>query len=178
MRWAWNRAKDGVAPWWAENSKEAYSSGLADLARALDTWSASKNGKRQGSKVGFPRFKSARRDAGRVRFTTGTMRVDDDRRTISVPVIGGLPSKENTRRVQRHVATGRARILNMTLSQRWGRLFVSIGYALRTPTTARTVTQPTVVAGVDLGRGPWPRSPPSTPPPALKLLLNTRIRRH
>jgi putative transposase len=53
--------------------------------------------------------------------------------------------------VQRHVATRRARILNMTLSQRWGRLFVSIGYALRTPTTARTVTQPTVVAGVDLG---------------------------
>jgi putative transposase len=39
----------------------------------------------------------------------------------------------------------------MTLSQRWGRLFVSIGYALRTPATARTVTRPLVVAGVDLG---------------------------
>jgi putative transposase len=151
LRWVWNRAKEEVAPWWAENAKEAYSSGLADLARALDNWSASKNGKRRGPKVGFPRFKSARRDAGRVRFTTGTMRVEDDRRTIKLPVIGGLRSKENTRRVQRHVATGRARILNMTLSQRWGRLFVSIGYALRTPTTARTVTQPTVFAGVDLG---------------------------
>jgi putative transposase len=151
LRWAWNRAKDEVAPWWAENSKEAYSSGLADLARALDNWSASKRGKRKGPKVGFPRFKSGRRDAGRVRFSTGTMRVEDDRRTITVPVIGGLRAKENTRRVQRQVATGRARILNMTLSQRWGRLFVSIGYARRTPTTARTVTQPTVVAGVDLG---------------------------
>jgi putative transposase len=39
----------------------------------------------------------------------------------------------------------------MTLSQQWGRLFVSIGYALRTPATARTVTQPQVIAGVDLG---------------------------
>ena len=39
----------------------------------------------------------------------------------------------------------------MTLSQRWGRLFVSINYALRTPSTPRTVAQPTVVAGVDLG---------------------------
>jgi putative transposase len=151
LRLAWNRAKDEVAPWWARNSKEAYSSGLADLARALDDWAASKNGTRQGRRVGFPRFKSARRNAGRVRFTTGTMRVDDDRRTITLPVIGGLRSKENTRRVQRHVASGRARILNMTLSQRWGRLFVSIGYALRTPATARTVARPTVVAGVDLG---------------------------
>jgi putative transposase len=151
LRWAWNRAKDQVAPWWAENSKEAYSSGLADLARALDNWSAGKNGTRRGRRVGFPRFKSARRDAARVRFTTGTMRVDDDRRTLTVPVIGGLRSKENTRRVQRQVATGRARILNMTLSQRWGRLFVSISYALRTPATARTAARPTVVAGIDLG---------------------------
>jgi putative transposase len=151
LRWAWNRAKHTAAPWWAENSKEAYSSGLADLARALENWSASKNGKRKGPKVGFPRFKSARRDAGRVRFTTGTMRVEDDRRTITVPVVGGLRSKETTRRVQRYVASGRARILSMTLSERWGRLFVSIGYALRTPSTARAVVQPTVVAGVDLG---------------------------
>jgi putative transposase len=79
------------------------------------------------------------------------MRVEDDRRTVTVPVIGALRSKENTRRVQRHVASGRARILNMTLSERWGRLFVSIGYAQRTPATARTVTEPSVVAGVDLG---------------------------
>lgn len=93
LRWAWNRAKDGVAPWWAENSKEAYSSGLADLARALDNWSASRNGTRRGRRVGFPRFQSARRDAGRVRFTTGTMRLEDDRRTITVPVIGPLRSR-------------------------------------------------------------------------------------
>ncbi|MGB9221940.1 IS607 family element RNA-guided endonuclease TnpB, partial [Mycobacterium sp.] len=151
LRWAWNRAKDTVAPWWAANSKECYSSGLADLAQGLASWKASKNGARQGCRVGFPRFKSARRDPGRVRFTTGAMRVEDDRRTITVPVIGGLRSKENTRRVQRHLASGRARILNMTLSQRWGRLFVSICYALRSPTTAHPMPAPTVRAGVDLG---------------------------
>jgi putative transposase len=151
LRKVWNGAKNQVAPWWAANSKECYSAGLADLAQALTNWRASKDGKRQGRRVGFPRFKSARRDAGRVRFTTGAMRVEADRRTITVPVIGGLRAKENTRRVQRHVASGRAHILNMTRSQRWGRLFISIGYALRTPTTPRTVTQPTVRAGVDLG---------------------------
>ena len=151
LRWAWNRAKHEVAPWWADNSKEAYSCGLADLARALDNWNASKNSTRRGRRVGFPRFTSARRDPGRVRFTTGAMRVNADRRTIVLPVIGGLRSTENTRRVQRHLASGRGHILNMTLSQRWGRLFVSIGYALRTPTTPRTVAQPAVIAGVDLG---------------------------
>lgn len=120
LRWAWNRAKDDVAPWWAENSKECYSSGLADLAQGLANWKAGKNGTRKGRRVGFPRFKSGRRDPGRVRFTTGTMRIEDDRRTITVPVIGPLRAKENTRRVQRHLVSGRAQILNMTLSQRWG----------------------------------------------------------
>ncbi len=151
LRKAWNRAKEEVAPWWATNSKECYSAGLADLARALNNWSASKNGTRKGRRVGFPQFQSARRDPGRVRFTTGAMRVEDDRRTITVPVIGALRAKENTHRVQRHVASGRARILNMTLSQRWGRLFVSVGYALRTPDTVSTPMWAAVRAGVDLG---------------------------
>lgn len=151
LRKMWNQVKDEVAPWWADNSKEAYSCGLADLARALDDWQASKIGKRKGRRVGFPRFKSARRDPGRVRFSTGAMRLEPDRRTIVLPRIGALRSKENTRRVQRHVASGRAHILNMTVSERWGRLFVSVGYALRIPVAPRAVAQSTVRAGVDLG---------------------------
>jgi putative transposase len=70
---AWNRTKDTVAPWWAANSKEAYASGLVDLARALQNWKAGKGGTRKGRRPGFPRFKSARRDPGRVRFTTGAI---------------------------------------------------------------------------------------------------------
>jgi putative transposase len=151
LRWAWNRAKHEVAPWWAENSKEAYSSGLADLAHALGNWKTSKDGQRRGRRVGFPRFKSARQDARRVRFTTGTMRLEIDRHTIVLPRIGPLRAKENTRRLQRQVAAGRAHILNMTLSERWGRLFVSVSYALRAPETTRTPANPTVRAGVDLG---------------------------
>lgn len=150
LRKVWNRAKHEVAPWWATNSKEAYSAGLADLCQALSNWNDSNNGRRSGRQVGFPRFKSARRDRGR-RFTTGVMRLEADRRTITVPVLGGLRSKENTRRVQHHVASGRAHVLNMTLSQRWGRLFISINYALRTPQTAAAIAAPTVRAGVDLG---------------------------
>ena len=37
LRRAWNEAKDARAPWWAQNSKEAYSSGLANLTTACPT---------------------------------------------------------------------------------------------------------------------------------------------
>jgi transposase len=59
-RW-WNASKDEIAPWWRENSKEAYNSGLDALARGLAGWSSSRAGKRRGPRVGFPRFKSRRR---------------------------------------------------------------------------------------------------------------------
>jgi putative transposase len=39
----------------------------------------------------------------------------------------------------------------MTLSERWGRLFISVSYARRTPETPRAVANPSVRAGVDLG---------------------------
>src|SRR5829696_3401242 len=35
LRREWNLAKSDVAPWWEENSKEAYSSGLGILGRRL-----------------------------------------------------------------------------------------------------------------------------------------------
>lgn len=44
-RW-WNQVKDERAPWWRENSKEAYNSGLDALTRGLKAWSASRSGKR------------------------------------------------------------------------------------------------------------------------------------
>jgi len=78
----WNRAKHQAAPWWADNSKEAYSSGLDGLARALKNWSDSRNGRRKGCPVGFPRFKRrGRRDA--CQFTTGAIRVLGDRTQVA-----------------------------------------------------------------------------------------------
>jgi putative transposase len=150
LRKAWNQIKAEVAPWWEDNSKECYSSGIADLATALSNWKASKDGKRKGRKVGFPEFKSRNLDRSRVRFTTGGMRLEDDRRHITLPVIGTLRSKENTRNVQRPIAKGYGRLLNMTLSERWGRLFVSVNYAVRTPNVKAPV-KPGVRSGVDLG---------------------------
>jgi len=125
LRKRFNAEKATIAPWWRENSKEAYSTGIADLCIALKNFSDSKSGKRKGKAVGFPKFKSRRKDQARVRFTTGVIRVEPDRRTITLPVVGPLRSKENTRRLERLVTADKARILSATLSERWGRLFVS-----------------------------------------------------
>jgi putative transposase len=159
LRRAWSQAKHQVAPWWRHCSKEAYACGIADLVTALHNWSASKHGHRAGARVGFPRFKARRRDRGRVRFTTGAMRLEADRRHIIVPVIGRLRAKENTRRLERLVARGRARVLSMTLSQQGGRLFVSVATIVaRAP---RMPSQPDGRCGIDLGSVPSGRSSPT-----------------
>jgi putative transposase len=69
LRKVWNQRKTACAPWWGENSKEAYNTGLDALARGLDAWSKSRTGQRAGKRVGFPRFKTAHAVRS-VRFTT------------------------------------------------------------------------------------------------------------
>jgi putative transposase len=151
LRKAWNQAKAEVAPWWPRCSKEAYACGIADLVAALHAWSASRQGRRTGSRVGFPRFKARHRDRGRVRFTTGTMRLEPDRRHLILPVIGTLRSKESTRRLQRLLAKGRAQVLSMTLSEQGGRLFVSVATVVAQ--APRRPSQPNARCGIDLGIG-------------------------
>ena len=149
LRKRFNTEKATVAPWWQENSKEAYSTGIADLCTALKNWKDSKSGTRKGRKVGFPRCRSKRKDQARVRSTTGVIRVEPDRRTITLPVVGTLRSLESTRRLDRLVRAGKARILSATLSERWGRLFVSFSCLVE----AHPYQAPTKGgrAGVDLG---------------------------
>ena len=92
LRREWNQAKRQVAPWWAENSKEAYSSGLDGLARALTNWSDSRIGRRKGRQVGFPRFKKKGRARDACRFTTGAIKVLADRKHVQLPRICSLES--------------------------------------------------------------------------------------
>lgn len=87
MRKVWNRLKAGEAPWWAENSKEVYSSAFGDLQAGLSNWRASKGGARKGPSVGFPRFKS-KWDRQSVSFTTGAKAILDAHH-IQIPRING-----------------------------------------------------------------------------------------
>jgi putative transposase len=116
LRKEWNRRKDDAAPWWAENSKESYNTGLDTLARGLDAWDKSRKGQRAGAAVGFPKFKSARSRRS-VRFTTGTLRVEADRRHVTLPRLGRIRTHESTRKLARRIEAGTARVLSATLSE-------------------------------------------------------------
>jgi putative transposase len=152
LRRQWNRRKREVAPWWAENSKEAYNSDLDALARGLDAWSKSRTGARAGPAVGFPRFKSAR-SRRRVRFTTGTIRADADRYHVTLPRVGRIRTHESTRKLARRLACGAARVLSATLAQdsagRWQVAFQVI--VRRAVTVPGHVGAGPPVVGVDVG---------------------------
>ena len=116
LRKRWNSVKDDVCVnaetgvvWWPECSKEAYADGIDGAVDAYWNWQTSRSGKRDGKPMGFPRFKKKGRDADRVSFTTGAMRVEPDRRHLTLPVIGTVRTHENTRRIERLIRAGRAR---------------------------------------------------------------------
>lgn len=149
LRKRWNQAKDTIAPWWAENSKEAYSSGLANLATALGNWKTSNNGTRRGPKIRFPRFRGKRSTLS-CRFTTGAFGlVGTDRRHVRLPRIGGVRTHESTRKLARHVDRGTGRIRSATVTHQRGRWFVS--FSVEVDRVDPAPRQPAVVVGVDLG---------------------------
>jgi putative transposase len=149
LRREWNRAKGQVAPWWAENSKEAYSSGLDGLARALKNFSDSKNGRRRGARLGFPRHKRKGRSRETCRFTTGVIRVEADRHHVSLPRLGRLRTHESTRKLARRLEQGTARILSATISRQGGRWYVSFGCQVQR--TINGPRRPGDRVGVDVG---------------------------
>ncbi|MBI3687045.1 MAG: IS200/IS605 family element transposase accessory protein TnpB [Actinobacteria bacterium] len=149
LRRQWNQAKQRVAPWWAECSKEAYNTGLDALARALKNWDDSRTGKRAGRPVGFPRFKSRRRSTPAVRFTTGTIRVEPDRTHITLPRLGRLKVHESTRKLVRRIEAGTARVMSATVRCDGGRWHVA--FCVEVDRAERTPIRPGATVGVDVG---------------------------
>ncbi|WP_280274398.1 IS607 family element RNA-guided endonuclease TnpB [Nocardia wallacei] len=149
MRRSWNRAKDSIAPWWRENSKEAYASGLANLAAALNNWARSRDGDRAGERMRFPRFKS-KKCALSCRFTTGAFGLTaSDRRHVKLPRIGPVRTHESTRKLARRIEAGAARIRSATVTHRRDRWFVSFSVEVRY--AQLPPVRPDAVVGVDLG---------------------------
>jgi putative transposase len=149
LRKAWNAAKDEVAPWWRDYSKEAFNTGLDALARALQNWSHSRGGTRAGRPVGFPRFKSRRRSTPSVRFTTGAIRVEPDRMHIVLPRLGRLKLHESARTMARRLDNGTARILSATVRRDGGRWHVS--FACEVDRAQCRPAAPNSVVGLDVG---------------------------
>jgi putative transposase len=149
LRREWNRAKDQVAPWWAENSKEAYNSGLDGLAKALKSFSDSKHGRRKGRQMGFPRRRKKRHARVACRFTTGQIKLLSDRKHVQLPRVGVLKTHESTRKLARRLEQGSARILAATIARTADRWFVSFTCEVQRTTPADNGK--TGVVGVDVG---------------------------
>ncbi|WP_406368718.1 IS607 family element RNA-guided endonuclease TnpB [Streptomyces sp. NBC_00647] len=152
LRKAFNAAKHTdprFASWWEENSKEAYSTGLANASAAFDNYAKSKNGKRCGRRMGVPRFKSKRKARLSCRFTTGTIRVDADGRHVTLPRLGTIRTHEPVAGLLARVRAGTARILSATVRHERGRWFVSFQTEVKRDLVR--VARPDVAVGIDLG---------------------------
>jgi putative transposase len=119
---------------------------------ALQRWVASRDGHREGQRVGFPQFRARHRDHGRVRFSSCAMRLESDRRHLTLPVIGRLRSKESTWCLERKLIRAQARVLSMTLSERGNRLFISVATIIALEPNRRP-RELQAGCGIDLGVG-------------------------
>jgi putative transposase len=136
--------------WWPEISKEAFADGIRAAVEGYWNWQASRAGKRAGRRVGFPRFAKKGRDRDRVTFTTGAIRVEPDRRHVTVPRVGTVRVHENTRRLQRLLTKGRARILAVTVSRKGTRLVAAFRVIIQRGIQPG-VSSPDSRVGVDVG---------------------------
>ena len=151
LRKWWNANKDTLAVgedgviWWAENSKEAYSSGIEALAKGLSNWVKSRKGARKGRRVGFPRFKAKDKAVPKFTYRTGSFGlVQEDPKALKLPRIGRVHCMENVAE-----RVGDARVLRMTVSRRAGRWYAS----LTVERDDKPVTKPPKggAVGIDLG---------------------------
>jgi len=156
LRQQWNLAKNDECAdretgevWWPQISKEAFADGIRGAVDAYWRWQKSREGAIAGKRVGFPRFKRKGRDDDRFTITTGTMRVNPDRRSVSLPKVGTVRTCENTRRLQRLIAIGRARILAVTVRRKGTRIFAIFRVLVSRRVSAPA--RPDSVAGVDVG---------------------------
>jgi putative transposase len=157
LRKRWNTVKDSVcvnaetgAVWWPECSKEAYADGISGAIDAYWNWQTSRAGKRAGKRVGFPRFKKKGRDSDRVCFTTGAMRIEADRRHLTLPVIGTVRTHENMRRIERLIRSGRARVLAISVRRNGTRIDASVRVLVQRPIQPK-VALPDSRVGMDVG---------------------------
>lgn len=157
LRKRWNQVKDTECRnpetgevWWPQISKEAFADGIKAAVDAYWNWRTSRAGTRVGRPVGFPRFAKKGRDRDRVTFTTGAIRVEPDRRHVTLPRIGTVRVHENTRRLERLLSKGRARILAATVSRKGTRLVVAFRVLIQRPIQPK-VADPASRVGVDVG---------------------------
>ncbi|PLS27973.1 transposase [Bifidobacterium anseris] len=143
-RW-WNGNKDVLAPWWKENSKEAYNTGLEALSNGLTNWWKSKTGQRKGRRVGFPKFKKRTKAKRRFTYTTGVFGIiEGDPYGLKLPRIGRVHCMENML-----LRTKGGKVTRMTVSYHGNRWHAALTVDVSETVAPRRKPEGSV--GVDLG---------------------------
>lgn len=134
-----NAIKREEFPWAMEVTKNAAEDGFRRLSVAMANYFDSKNGRRRGAKVGFPKFKSKKRS--RMSFTLDYERFSTDGHWLH---ISKLDEPINMAEALRFAGS----VKWATISSTAGRWYVSIQVKMEQPEAAEG-KQPSV--GVDLG---------------------------
>lgn len=135
LRKWWNTWKDDLAPWWRENSKEAYASGLQGAAEAFSNYFNSRNGQRKGERMGWPQYKAKHHSTMKFTYTTGSYGlIDGDQCALLLPRIGRVHTLEN---VYRRVHGGK--VSAMTIRYEHGRWWATLRVEERKPAKNRNL---------------------------------------
>ncbi|RDI55559.1 RNA-guided endonuclease InsQ/TnpB family protein [Nocardia mexicana] len=156
--------EDGVAEievtglaWRDEVSQQVFEEGAVDCGRALTAFSDSRTGKRSGKKVGFPRLKRKHATIPSFRLRNKTsksgragIRVGENgiQRSVTLPCLGTVRVRQDTRHLRRMLGKGRAKILFATVVFRAGRWQISVTTEAAELHSARQHRPPA-------GDGPW-----------------------
>ncbi|TRW46788.1 hypothetical protein FJ693_03445, partial [Georgenia yuyongxinii] len=119
--------------WREEVLAQVFEEAAVDLGRALRAWTTARAG--AGRRVGHPRFKKKTPTGGAFRIRNKTtrgrpsIRVGQDggpARAVTLPKIGTLRVRDDTRRLRRMIAKGRARVLFATITRGARRWWISL----------------------------------------------------
>jgi putative transposase len=121
--------------WRRQVCQQVFEEAAVDLGKGLAAWSDFRSGKRKGNRVGFPRFKKKTGDIPSFRLRSKhckgkppAIRVGEHSRprSVTLPGLGQIGVHDDTRRLRRMLAKGRAKICFATVSDHGGRWWVSL----------------------------------------------------
>jgi putative transposase len=150
LRKIWNQEKHAIAPWYSENSKEAYDSGLRNLSNAVSRYYKKISGR--------PNYKHKKySDTEGITFATGSRYLDmETKRHFTVPRIGRVRLHERARRLAWLLNQPGTSLGLMTVKRAQARWHLSMNLRVTDETwvkyhNQRTKKDKKKVVGVDLG---------------------------
>ncbi|MET8835104.1 RNA-guided endonuclease TnpB family protein [Micromonospora sp. NPDC004540] len=150
---AWRAAHPAQYPWFTKDglSSRVPKEACRARAAALKNWADSRKGARRGRRVGFPVWRK-RKHGSRFRYDADRAR-PSGARTVALPGIGPVVTRENMSWLTDRLGDGRVRIIGATVREQAGRWWVSfqIDIDRADVNSRRAVTFDAPACGIDLG---------------------------